>query len=170
MLSAGLPRASRQADVREMRLRVAEFDAAIYLYGQSEVARPEDLREILARIRRALRPGAPLAMEIRAAATVPQSTTTAWFTGADDLFGPGAHLVLMERGWDAEARPSVDRHHVLAAETGEISVIGTTSRAFEPDEIGSILAAAGFPHVELHPGPGGPEFKESANWVVAIGR
>jgi hypothetical protein len=44
--------------------------AAVYLYGQCEVARPEDLTAILGLVRRSLRPGAPLAVETRVASVV----------------------------------------------------------------------------------------------------
>jgi 2-polyprenyl-3-methyl-5-hydroxy-6-metoxy-1,4-benzoquinol methylase len=159
-----------EADVREVELPELAFDAAIYLYGQCEVARPEELTEILGRIRRALRPGAPLAVETRAASKVARITGTAWHTGIDGLFGPGMQLVLTEQGWDAEARATVERHHVLGAETGELTVLGATARVLEPEELTAILAAAGFPAVEFHPSWDGLAFDKSGEWCAAVAR
>ena len=169
-ITSGLPCTFIQADVREVQLAEAAFDAAVYLYGQCEVARPPELTAILGRARRAMRPGAPLAVEARVAAAIGRTTGTAWHTGEDGLFGPGVQLVLTERGWDPEARATVERHHILAAETGELRVIGATARALEEPELASILLGAGFPSTEFHAGWDGLSFADSTDWLVAVGR
>jgi SAM-dependent methyltransferase len=169
-ITAGLRCEFIESDVAVMELPEGGFDAAIYLYGQAEVPKPDVLPEILRRIRSALRPGAPLALEIRIAARVPRTTGAGWHTGVDGLFGPGSQLVLSERGWDPESRATVERHHVIDVETGELTVLGGTERAFEDEEIAELLRKAGFPTVEFHPGWGGLDFERSADWQVVIGR
>jgi SAM-dependent methyltransferase len=169
-ITAGMDCTFIESDVRSVELPEQAFDGAVYLYGQCEVARPDDLTAILSRVRRALRPGARLAVEARVASAIARSTGTAWHAGSDGLFGPGVQLVLTERGWDDRARATVERHHVLAVDTGAINVIGATARALEPTELASIFAEAGFPSVELHPGWDGLEFDASPDWLVAIGR
>jgi hypothetical protein len=154
---------------RQVPLPVAAFDAAIYLYGQSGVPRPQDQREILTRVRRALRHGAPLVLEVRDAASVDRQPDTRWWAGADDFFGAGAHLVLTECSWDPDACATVERDIVLDVETGALSIFGVTERAFEPAEIAG-LAEAGFPKVEFHRGWDGLDFDNSSDWLVAIGR
>ena len=57
--AAGLPVEIHQGDVREMDFAGAGFDAAIYLYGQFTVLKPEESLDVLRRIHAALRPGAP---------------------------------------------------------------------------------------------------------------
>ena len=166
-ITAGLPCTFVQADVREVDLPEAAFDAAVYLYGQCEVARPDDLAAVLGRARRAMRSGAPLALEARVASAIGRSTGTAWHTGVDGLFGPGVQLVLTERGWDPEARATVERHHILAAETGELRIIGATARALEQPELEAILVGAGFPAVDFHPGWDGLAFDAAADWQGA---
>ena len=169
-VTAGMGCEFIEADVRTVELPERAFDAAVYLYGQCEVPRPEELTGILSRLRRALRPGAPLAVEARVASSIPQTTGTAWRTVTNGPFGPGIQLVLTERGWDAEARATVERHHVLALDSGEITVVGATARAIEPDAMRSRLAEAGFPTVEFHPGWDGFAFDPSTDWLVAVGR
>jgi hypothetical protein len=159
-----------EADIRQVELPELAFDAAIYLYGQCEVARPEELTEILGRIRGALRPGAPLAIEARDSSVVSRITGAVWHTGVDGLFGPGIQLVLTERGWDSEARATVERHHVLGADTGELAVLGATARALEPEELTAILAGAGFPTVEFHLGWDGLVFDDADKWLLALAR
>jgi SAM-dependent methyltransferase len=169
-ITAGMPCMFIEADVRQVPLPIAEFDAAIYLYGQSGVTRPAELREILTRVRRSLRHGAPLVVEVRDASRVDRRPATSWWAGSDDIFGINAHIVMTERAWDPEARTTVERHFVLGVESGELTVFGVTERAFEPAEIETILAEAGFPNVELHPAWDGLEFDGSSDWLVAIGR
>ena len=124
----------------------------------------------VSRVRRALRHGAPLVLEVRDAASVDRRPDTRWWAGTDDLFGSGAHLVLTERCWDPDARATVERDIVLDVETGALSIFGVTERAFEPAEIAAILAAAGFPKVEFHRGWDGLDFDDSSDWLVSIGR
>jgi SAM-dependent methyltransferase len=168
--TAGLGCTFIEADVRNVVLPDRAFDAAVYLYGQCEVARPDDLTAILGRIRAALRPGAPLAVEARVASAIARTTGLAWHTSTNGLFGPGVRLILTERGWDDVVRATVERHHILDTETGELDVIGATARALEPAELESILARAGFPAVEFHAGWDGLEFDDSTAWLVAVGR
>jgi SAM-dependent methyltransferase len=169
-ITGGLPCIFIEADAREVPLPVAQFDAAIYLYGQPGVSRPEDQREILTRIRRSLRVGAPLVLEVRDAASVERRPEMRWWTGSRGLFGRDTHLVLTERIWDSDARASVERDIVLDIETGALTTFGVTERAYEPDEIADVLAHAGFPTVEFHRGWDGLDFDGSTDWLVAIGR
>jgi len=169
-ITGGLPCIFIEADVREVPLPVAEFDAAIYLYGQPGVPVPEVQREILTRIRRSLRPGAPIVLEVRDAASVDRWPQLRWWTGSRSLFGRDDKLVLTERIWDADARATVERDIVLDIETGALNTFGVTERAYEMDEVESLLASAGFPTVEFHRGWDGLDFDDSVSWMVAIGR
>ena len=169
-ITAGLPCSFVESDVRTMSLDAAAFDAAVYLYGQPQVPRPDELDEVLRRIRAALRPGAPLAVEIYLATPDLTAPSTSWSIGRDDLFGPGEHLVLSEHALDGTVPALVDRHHVLDLDTGRLRVFGVTERLLEPDQLAAILARAGFPAVELHPGWDGLGFDGAEGWLVAIGR
>jgi SAM-dependent methyltransferase len=169
-ITAGLPCTFIESDVRAMSLPEAAFDAAVYLYGQPQVPRPGELDEILRRIRAALRPGAPIAVEVYLASPDRTTPSTSWSIERDDLFGPGERLVLAEHALDAAVPALVDRYHVLDMATGRLQVFGVTERLLEPDELAAIVARAGFPAVDLHPGWDGLGFDGAEGWVVAIGR
>ena len=77
---------------------------------------------------------------------------------------------MTERGWDPDARATVERDIVLDVETGALSIFGVTERVFEPAEIAAILTEAGFPKVEFHRGWDGLDFDDSSDWLVVIGR
>ena len=169
-ITAGLPCTFLESDVRAMSLDAAAFDAAVYLYGQPQVPRPEELDGILGRVRAALRPAAPLAVEIYLATPDRTAPSTSWSIERDGLFGQGEHLVFSEHALDAAVPALVDRHHVLDLDTGRLRAFGVTERLLQPDEVAAILARAGFPAVDLHPGWDGLGFDGAEGWLVAIGR
>lgn len=169
-ITAGLPCTFIEADVLTVPLPVAGFDAAIYLYGQPGVPKADDQREILTRIRRSLRPGAPMVLEVRDAASVDRRPVMRWWTGSRGLFGPDDNLVLTERIWDEVARATVERDIVLDIETGALTAFGVTERAYDLDEVEALMAGAGFAGIEYHPAWDGLDFDDSASWLVAIGR
>lgn len=168
-ITAGLACAFIEGDVRVAALPPAAFDAAIYLYGQLAVLRPTELAPTLARIRTTLRPGAALGLEIREPSLVDRATRHEWWTGTDDLWGAGTHLVLGERAWDAVAGATVERWHVLDRE-GELSIHGVTERILEPETLRPVLVEAGFPEMEIHPGWDGLAFDGAAEWLAVIAR
>ena len=169
-ITSGLPCTFLEADVRTADLPHAAFDAAIYLYGQPAVLPPDDLPVVLEHVRNALRPGAAIALEVQEPSGIDRSTTRTWWTGADDLWGAGAHVVLSEQGWDPEARALVERHLVLTDETDEPVVYGVSERILDPRETSDILGSAGFPEVLIHPAWDGLPFDGAAGWYVAVGR
>lgn len=169
-ITAGLPCTFIEADVREANLPRAAFDGAIYLYGQPAVLPPDDLSAVLDRVRHALRPGSAVALEVQEPSQVDRSTVATWRTGADDLWGPGAHLVLSEHGWDPDARALVERHLVLGEQAEEPDVYGVSERILEPRELADILGSAGFPDVRIHAAWDGLPFDGAAGWYVAVAR
>ena len=61
-----------------------------------------------------------------------RSSTSTWSTGEHDLWGAGEHLVLHERGWDADAEAVVDRFHVVDLSSAEVEVFGVSERRTRP--------------------------------------
>jgi ubiquinone/menaquinone biosynthesis C-methylase UbiE len=169
-ITSGLPCTFIGGDVRAVDLPRAGFDAAIYLYGQPAVLPPGDLQVVLERVRRVVRPGGAIALEVQQPSRVDRSTVTTWWTGADDLWGPGPHLVLSEQGWDPDARALVERHLVLTDQAEEPDVYGVSEQILEPHELADILGSAGFPDVRIHAAWDGLPFDGAAGWYVAVGR
>ena len=129
-LCAGLPVEIHQGDVREMDFAGREFDAAIYLYGQFTVLRPEESLDVLRRIRAALRPGAPLLLEVLDDAHIDKKNSTWWYTDQGGLWGDFPFLHLGERTWDEERRAVIERFYVLNLENGEMNFYGLSDQAY----------------------------------------
>lgn len=169
-VTAGLPCTFIEGDVRVVDLEPASFDAAIYLYGQYELLQPSEAPAVLARLRTALRPRAPLAVEVREPTRIDRTLHATWWTSADDIYASEPHLVLAEHGWDAAAGATVDRYHVITEDGAALSVFGVTERMLEAGALASELSRAGFPDARVLAGWGGLPFEGSADWVVVVAR
>jgi len=156
------------ADVRTMELPAAAFDAALYLFGQPTVQRPEALEAVLGRIASALRPGGRLALEILRAEAVDRSSSTSWSTSSGGLWGDGEHLVLSERDVDPVADAVVERFHVLDVATGELRVYGLADRIVTVGALATALDRAGLDVVDVHPGWDGADVESGEQFVVVL--
>ena len=165
---AGLPCGFTCADMRSIDLADGCFDVALILFGQLAVQSPSDVEALLVRIRAALTRRGRLVVEVVDATVLDRSSTTAWWTGVNDLWGTGEHLVLHEHGWDGAAEAVVDRHHVVDLATGRVEVFGVSERAYPPERLAMVLAAAGFSPPAVHRGWDGIEPDALGDWVVAV--
>lgn len=168
-LCKGLPCQFIQGDVREMDFGGGDFDAAIYLYGQFTVLRPEESAAVLRRIRAALRPGGRLLLEVLESDRFDKRDSSWWFTDRGGLWGDFPYLHLGERAWDPEQGAAVERFHILNLETGEMQVYGLADQAYTVEQMTQMLDGAGFRPVELHPAWDGLALADAEEWVVYVG-
>ena len=165
---AGLPCQFVQGDVREMDFASAGFDAAIYLYGQFTVLRPEESADVLRRIHAALKPGGRLLIEILDDDLFDKKDSTWWYTDQGGLWGDFPYLHLGERVWNPEQRAVVERFHILNLETGALQVYGLSDQAYSAAMLTEMLHAAGFGRVEAHPAWDHLALKDAPEWVVYV--
>lgn len=165
---AGLPCEFITSDVREMALAGRGFDAAIYLYGQFTVLKPAESADVLRRIHAALKPGAPILLEILDDDRFDKKNSTWWYTDKGRLWGDFPYLHLGERTWDPEQRATVERFHIINLETGEMQVYGLSDQAYTVEQMTAMLHAAGFGHVQARPAWDGLAMKDAGEWVVYV--
>jgi SAM-dependent methyltransferase len=165
---AGLPCEFVMGDVRQMDFAGAAFDAAIYIYGQFTVLRPAESRDVLARIRAALRPGARLLLEVLDDEHFDKKDSNWWYTDQGGLWGDFPYLHLGERHWNAEQRAAVERFHILNLQTGETRTYGLSDQAYNAEQMVAMLADAGYPKVRLFPAWDGLAMKDAGEWVVYV--
>ncbi|HRF46919.1 MAG TPA: class I SAM-dependent methyltransferase [Anaerolineales bacterium] len=142
---------------READLRTAEFepevDTALFLFGECNVFRPAELRDILARAAQALKPGGHLLLEPstpEAITRIGQQPAT-WSAHNEGLFSDRPHLLLHEAFWDEAQRVSTDRYFVVDADTGVVTRHAASQCAHLPEELIALLHAVGFTAVERVP-------------------
>jgi SAM-dependent methyltransferase len=164
----GLPCRFVKGDVRQMDFTGQAFDAAIYLYGQFTVLKPDESMDVLGRIHAALRPGGRLLLEILEADKFDKEDGNWWYTDRGGLWGDFPYLHLGERAWDPEQRAAVERFHIVNLETGEIQVYGLSDQAYSVEEVIGLLNRAGFGHAEKHQAWDGLALSDAQEWVVYV--
>jgi SAM-dependent methyltransferase len=169
-LCAGLPCEIISGDVRQMDFASQDFDAAIYLYGQFTVLQPAESADVLRRIRAALKPGAPILLEILNDDRFDKKNSAWWFTGRGRLWGDFPYLHLGERTWDPEQRAAVERFYIINLETGEMQTYGLADQAYTVAQMTEMLHTAGFGQVQTYLAWDGLAMKDAQEWVVYIGR
>lgn len=167
-LCAGLPVEIYEGDVREMDFAGRGFDAAIYLYGQFTVLKPEESLDVLRRIHAALRPGAPVLLEVLDDDHIDKKNSTWWFTDQGGLWGDFPFLHLGERTWDEERRAAIERFYVLNLESGEMNTYALSDQAYTAGTMREMLEQAGFTNVTAHPAWDGLALKDAREWYVFV--
>jgi SAM-dependent methyltransferase len=165
---AGLPCSFVCSDMRTIMLEEGSFDGVLILFGQLAVQRPAEVEPLLLRIASALTATGRLVLEVADASTLDRASTSRWWTGRDDLWGAGEHLVLHERDWDEDAEALVDRYHVVDAGTGRVEVFGVSEAACSPARLATALETAGFSPPTVHRAWDGIAPSALADWVVVV--
>ncbi len=167
-LCADLPCEFIFGDVRQMDFAGRSFDAAIYLYGQFTVLRPEESADVLRRIRVALKPDARLLLEILDDDRFDKKDSTWWYTDRGGLWGDFPYLHLGERTWDPIQRAAVERFFIINLETGEMQTYGLADQAYTVAQMTEMLRQAGFTQIQTYPAWDGLALKDAAEWVVYV--
>ena len=144
----------------------AGFDAAIYLYGQFTVLKPEESLDVLCRIRAALRPGGRLLLELLDDARIDKKNSAWWYTDQGGLWGDFPFLHLGERTWDEERRAIIERFYILNLENGEMNSYGLSDQAYTAEMLREMLAEAGFKDMTAHPAWDHLALNDAPEWCV----
>ena len=159
-----------RADVRLANLGSAAFDAAIMLYGQFTVFRPEEAQTLLAKVRNALTPGGAFVVEILDPEQIDYGHTTWWRTPESGIWGDDPCVDFGERYFDEGAGARVQRHHVLHLGSGELDVVSVSDQVYEPEQFEAMAREAGFAEVEVRRAWDGLDLPEARQWNVYVAR
>ena len=158
------------ADVRKANLGRSAFDAAMMLYGQLTVFKPEETRDLLARIRQALVPGGAFAFEIRDPERIERTPQTWWRIPAKSIWSDEPHVDFGEQYFDEQAHATVQRHHILHLDSGALDVVSVCDQVYTRDEMTAMLTDAGFSEIEAFPAWDGLDLPDAEDWLVYIAR
>lgn len=154
-----------EQDVREAQLPEAAFEAALFIYGQLGVFPKDEARTLLERIRRSLRPGGSLCVELLDPDKIDKSDSTWWYADDKGLWGDRPFLHLGERFWIEEEKTSVERFQILDLETGELAEIVLCDQSYQVDEITRMMTQVGFKHVESYPAWDSVPMYDEDEWI-----
>lgn len=147
------------------------FGLAMMVYGEFNVFREEDIRVVLKKAYEALEPGGFFIAEPHGFEAVKSfgNSSPSWYSAESMLFSAEPHIVLSESFWNEDQRVTVNRHIVVDAASGEVSVHADAMQAYTDDEYRQLLVDAGFSDVEFYPSLTGDD-EVNENLMVVVGR
>lgn len=145
-----------QQDIRTADYGIG-YDLVMSIYGEFNVFRPQEARDILAKAWHALLPGGHLLLEPHSFDKVKQvgEQPASWYSTERGLFSTAPHLVLQENFWDADARVAIERYHIVDAASAEVTSHSSSMQAYTDSQYRSLLAECGFEEIVFYPCLGG---------------
>lgn len=138
-------------------IRVADYGArcelVMLIFGEFNVFRPRDARQILDKCLRALKPGGHLLLEVSTADDIRELGTRppAWTSRPSGLFSDGPYILLQENFWDPARRVATERYFVVDTASAEVTRYASSSQAYDESEYQAMLHASGFSVVAFLP-------------------
>ena len=166
----GLPCAYQLADIREADFGEG-YGLVMLIYGEMNVFRPRDIRQILRRAARALAPGGILLLEPQSLTGIEREATSgaSWYAVPSGLFSDGPHIVLTENHWDAERVVGTTRHIAIDAVSTDVSWHAMSNQAYTTEGFCGLLAECGYADVTFYPSLTG-EVVDDDGLVVIVAR
>ena len=152
---AGLECTYLEQDIRTANYG-AEYGLVMLIFGEFNVFRPEEAKDILTRACRAMLPDGFLLLEPHAFNKVVEigSEPSSWYSAEKGLFSSEPHLCLQESLWDADHRVAIERYYVIDVATGEVACSSSSMQAYTNEEYQLLLAECGFDRTRLYPSLG----------------
>lgn len=134
-----------QADVREADFG-DNYGLVMMTFGELNVFREADAREILRKSREALAPGGTLLIEVHTPEAVQAVGGSAprWRSSDHGLFSDRPHLLLEESFWDPDRKVATTRYLVIDAESGDVERYAASMQAYSENDYRAILNETGF--------------------------
>lgn len=145
------------------------YDLAMLVFGEFNVFSREDAMSLLGAMRRCLRPGGSLLLEVHERSFLEQGARTppGWSTASSGLFSDRPHLLLEEHFWDPAGSVSTSRYLVIDAETAAVDRYAASTQAYDDDEYERMLADAGLVDVRKLPSlAGSDELRQEGLFVL----
>jgi SAM-dependent methyltransferase len=142
----------RLADVRHADYG-AGYNLAMFVFGEPNVFRPEELQRILSKAYDALNDGGRLLLEVHPLEVVQRlgHQRATWYTLKEGLFSDRPHLVLFESFWDEAQRVAIERFYIVDAETAEVTQHASSMQAYTNEQYRYLLQATGFSDITFYP-------------------
>ncbi len=157
-----------EQDARRMDYSGADFEAALFLYGQLAVFTRAEAQALLAQIAQSLRPGGRLCVELLNQDRVDKSRTNWWFTDDKGLWGDRPFLHLGERFWFEEEEISAERFYTLHLESGQLTEIFLSDQTYSVETMTRMIHAAGFASGQVYPAWDHLPLYDADEWLVYV--
>lgn len=157
-----------EQDIREADFAGANFDAAMFLYGQLAVFPRETAQVLLNNAAAALAENGRLVIELLNQDRVDKKNSNWWYTDNTGLWGDAPFLHLGERFWNDETKLSTERFHILHLETGKLDKVILCDQTYATADMSAMLKSAGFSTVSIYPAWDSVPVYDAEEWVVYV--
>jgi SAM-dependent methyltransferase len=147
-----------------------EVGFVMLIFGEFNVFRPAEAKDILSKALRALAPDGLLLLEPHTFEKVGETgmRPPSWYSTEKGLFSDEPHLLLRENFWDAEEHVAIERYHIITAASGEVTSHSSSMQAYTDEEYRSLLAECGFGKVTLFPALGKTAGSSEAGLIAVL--
>jgi SAM-dependent methyltransferase len=139
------------------------------LFGEFNVFRPRDCREILRKAYATLQDGGHLLLEVHTFDAIHNrgEKPSTWYSAEKGLFSPKPHLCLQENFWDPHTNTTTVRYYII--EEGEkVFRYAQTLQAYTEDETHALLRETGFGNLTFYPSMTGVRENEAPAEFFAL--
>jgi SAM-dependent methyltransferase len=160
-----------QQDIRTVEYG-NEFGLVMSIFGEFNVFRPADARDILRKIWPALVPKGFLLLEPHTFDAVVRlgEAPPSWYSAEQGLFSDKPHLFLQENFWDKKENVAIQRYYIIAAATSEVEYHSSSTQAYTSREYQSLLTECGFGEVVFSASLGGSAGSPEGDLIAILSR
>ena len=160
-----------QQDIRTAEYGIG-FGLAMLIYGEFNVFKPSDARNILLKANQALVNNGLLLLEPQTAAAIEKTgkNGTSWYFSESGLFSDKPYLCLEQKFWDANNAAATTRFFIIDASTGHATRYALSAQAYTDAQYLSLLDECGFEEVEFLPSLTGAKDKSQSEMMVIVAK
>ncbi len=157
-------------------LRLADygegFGLVMLIFGEFNIFRPSDARNILLKAHRALGDGGLLLLEPHTLAAVQKigEQGLVWSSAERGLFSDRPYVYLVENIWNAATHTTTTRYFIVDAASGQVTRYAQTFQAYSNTEYESLLAECGFGDSRLFASLTGVEDASASDFMAIVAR
>jgi len=155
-------------------IRTADYgtdnDLVLFIYGEFNVFKTSDIKQILTKAYKSLTSGGKLIIEPNRYETIKNEGTNppTWYTTQSGLFSPRPHICLTENFWHPTQNTATTRYIIIDAETGETTLHASSMIAYTRNDYKKLLEKAGFTDIEFHESLTGEETDQQKHLEVVV--
>ena len=147
-------------------------DLALFIYGEFNVFKPDDIKLVLRKAYDSLREGGLFIAEPNRYETVKREGTSpaSWYSSQGGLFSPRPHLCLTENFWDQERHVTTTRYFIMDAETSDVTLYASSMVGYTREDLEQMLGEVGFRDIVFYESLSGGETDLDKNLEVIEAR
>lgn len=159
-----------EGDIREAEFG-AGYGLVMMVHGELNVFRPEEIKEILRKVRAALADEGKLVIEVHTLEAVQQLGEQGpnWYTTEKGLFSDEPYLMLEEAFWDANLLIATERTYVINANNGNVIRHVASIQGYDNNGYMALLENCGFSKTKKYPSLGRVKDKNYEVYVAWAG-